>query len=159
VLAVDGTNLHANASQHENRDYELITREILAEADAVDHAEDERFGERLHEGKRRLEEDHDAHRRANEAYEAYPARGVMKDGARFGKPPSPYVPPVTPAGKVNVTDPDSRNLKTPWLHAGLQDPGGLQHTLGLRRTRRPAVEGVSPLWLPPDPPSGLSPSP
>ena len=27
--------------------------------------------------------------------------------------PKPYEPPATPAGKVNVTDPDSKNLKTP----------------------------------------------
>jgi hypothetical protein len=50
---------------------------------------------------------------ANEAYEAYRARGVMKDGRRFGGPPKPYQPPETPAGKVNVTDPDSRDVKTP----------------------------------------------
>jgi hypothetical protein len=37
----------------------------------------------------------------------------MKDGRRFGKPPTPYTPPATPEGKVNVTDPDSRNVKTP----------------------------------------------
>ena len=35
VLAVDGTKLHANASQHQNLDYEQIAREILAEADAA----------------------------------------------------------------------------------------------------------------------------
>jgi transposase len=119
VLAVDGTKLHANASQHQNLDYEQIAREILAEADAVDRAEDERYGERrgdelppelsteqgrrgwlreakrrlderraerarpvprsrparLQESKRRLEEEHDVHCRANEAYEAYRARG------------------------------------------------------------------------------------
>jgi transposase len=46
VLAVDGTKVHANASQHQNLDYDRIAREILAEADAVDRAEDERFGER-----------------------------------------------------------------------------------------------------------------
>ena len=157
VLAVDGTKLHANASQHQNLDYDEIAKEILAEADAVDRAEDERFGERrgdelpeelstaqgrrgwlrdakrrlderraaearpvrksrparLREGKRRLEEEHEVHCRANEAYEAYRARGVMKDGRRFGKPPTPYQPLATPAGKVNVSDPDSRNVKTP----------------------------------------------
>ena len=157
VLAVDGTKLHANASQHQNLDYDEIAREILAEADAVDRAEDERFGDRrgdelplelstaqgrrgwlrdakrrldekraaearpvaksrparLRKGKRRLEEEHDVHCRANEAYEAYRARGVMKDGRRFGRPPTPYTPPATPQGKVNVTDPDSRNVKTP----------------------------------------------
>ena len=36
---------HANASQHANRDYEQLAREILEEADAVDAAEDERFGD------------------------------------------------------------------------------------------------------------------
>src|SRR5215207_7987283 len=157
VLAVDGTKVHANASQHQNLDYDRIAREILAEADAVDRAEDERFGdrrgdelppelstaqgrrgwlreakrrldekraaeakpiprsraERLREGRRRLEEDHEVHCRANEAYEAYRARGVMKDGRRFGMPPTPYTPSATPAGKVNVSDPDSRNVKTP----------------------------------------------
>jgi hypothetical protein len=37
----------------------------------------------------------------------------MKDGRRFGGPPKPYRPPATPAGKMNLTDPDSRNVKTP----------------------------------------------
>jgi hypothetical protein len=37
----------------------------------------------------------------------------MKDGRRFGKRPTPYQPSATPQGKVNVTDPDSRNVKTP----------------------------------------------
>ena len=46
VLAVDGTKLHANASQHQNLDYDEVAKEILAEADAVDRAEDERFGDR-----------------------------------------------------------------------------------------------------------------
>jgi hypothetical protein len=60
-----------------------------------------------------LEEEHQVHRRANDAYEAYRARGVMKDGRRFGRPPTPYQPPARPEGKVNITDPDSRNPKTP----------------------------------------------
>ncbi len=46
VIAVDGTKVHANASQHATRDYEQIAAEILAEADAVDRSEDERYGER-----------------------------------------------------------------------------------------------------------------
>jgi transposase len=58
----------------------------------------------------RLESDLDVERRSNEAYEAYRARGRMKDGRRFGRPPDPYVPPEVPAGKVNVTDPDSRSI-------------------------------------------------
>jgi hypothetical protein len=157
VVAIDGTKLHASASRHSNRDYGQIAREILAEADAIDRAEDERYGaargdelppqlsteqgrrgwlrdagrrldekraeehgpvprsrpERLRESKRRLEEEHRVECQANAAYAAYRARGVMKDGRRFGRPPKPYEPPATPAGKVNVTDPDSRNLKTP----------------------------------------------
>ena len=36
----------------------------------------------------------------------------MKDGRRFGRPPNPYRPPKTPTGKINVSDPDSRNVKT-----------------------------------------------
>jgi transposase len=68
---------------------------------------------RLKESKRRLEEELQVECAANEAYEAYRARGVMRDGRRFGGPPKPYEPPETPAGKINVTDPDSRNVKTP----------------------------------------------
>jgi len=45
VIAIDGTKVHASASRHSNRDYEQIAREILAEADAVDREEDERYGE------------------------------------------------------------------------------------------------------------------
>ena len=45
VIAVDGTKVHANASQHATRDYEQIAREILEDADAVDAEEDERFGD------------------------------------------------------------------------------------------------------------------
>jgi transposase len=46
VVAIDGTKVHVNASQHATRSYEEIAREILAEADAVDAAEDGQFGER-----------------------------------------------------------------------------------------------------------------
>jgi transposase len=80
VIAIDGTKLHANASQHANRDYEQLAREILDEAAEVDRLEDEQFGEArgdelppelstaqgrrgwLREAKRRLDE-----RRAEEA--------------------------------------------------------------------------------------------
>ena len=48
---------------------------------------------------------------ANAAYEAYRARGRMKDRRRFGRPPKPYESPATPEGKINVTDPDSRVVK------------------------------------------------
>ena len=157
VVAVDGTKVHANASQHANRDYEQLAREILEEAAETDRLEDEKYGERrgdelppelstaqgrrgwlreakrqldeqrakqarpvpasrparVKEAKRRLEEELWTECQANAAYEAYRARGVMKDGRRFGGPPKPYRPPATPAGKVNLTDPDSKNVKTP----------------------------------------------
>ena len=36
MIAIDGTKVHANASQHATRDYEQLAREILAEAADVD---------------------------------------------------------------------------------------------------------------------------
>src|SRR3954451_16403865 len=45
VVAVDGTKIHANASRDATRGYDRIAEEILADADAFDRAEDERFGD------------------------------------------------------------------------------------------------------------------
>jgi hypothetical protein len=45
MIAVDGTKVAANAAPQATRDYEQIARKILAEADAVDAEEDERFGD------------------------------------------------------------------------------------------------------------------
>lgn len=66
--------------------------------------------DRLLEAKRRLDEDHVVQLEANGAYEDYRRHGRMKNGRRLGahSPPKPYAPPETPAGKVNVTDPDSK---------------------------------------------------
>jgi transposase len=157
VIAIDGTKLRANASQHAARDYEEIAKEILAEADQIDREEDERYGdargdelpagfatdqgrrgwlraarqrldekraaeakpiprsrsERLRESKRRLEEDHATECAANTAYETWRAGGYMRNGRRFGAPIRPYEAPLVPSAKINVTDPDSRNIKTP----------------------------------------------
>jgi transposase len=156
VLVVDSTKLHANASRDATRSYEQLAQEILAQAGAVDAAEDEEFGdrrgdelppelatgegrrawlreakraldeqraaeakpvpnsrpERVKEAKRRLEEELWTEQRANANYEAYRARGVMRDGRRFGAPSKPYSPPETPSGKVNVSDPDSGLVKS-----------------------------------------------
>jgi transposase len=46
VLAVDGTKVHANASERATRDYQRLAEEALKEAAEVDAAEDERFGDR-----------------------------------------------------------------------------------------------------------------
>ena len=45
VIALDGTKVAANASDRVNKSFAQIAAEILAEADAVDAAEDELFGE------------------------------------------------------------------------------------------------------------------
>jgi len=66
--------------------------------------------ERLLLSAERVEDDLGAERAGNEAYEAYRARGRMRDGRRFGRPPDPYQPPALPEGKVNVTDPDSKSI-------------------------------------------------
>src|SRR5919108_1005517 len=159
LIAVDGTKVAANAAPQATRDYEQIAREILAEADAVDAEEDERFGEargdelpeplstpegrqrwlrdarrrlderrarearpipgprpeRLKEAKRRLEEEHQVQLDANAAYEDYRRNGRMRNGRRLGahSPPKPYQPPAAPEGKINLSDLDSRNVKTP----------------------------------------------
>jgi transposase len=45
VVAIDGTRMAGNASRESTRDFEAIAREILAEAKAVDEAEDELYGD------------------------------------------------------------------------------------------------------------------
>ncbi len=69
--------------------------------------------ERLLQAERRLQQDLEVERTANEAYEHYRAHGRDKQGRRLGGPPKPFKPPEIPAGKINTTDPDSRNVKTP----------------------------------------------
>jgi transposase len=67
--------------------------------------------QRLDLCRRRLVEDWQTEHRANRDYEAYRARGVMKDGRRFGRPPDPHTPPSQPEGKINTTDPDAKRMK------------------------------------------------
>ncbi len=69
--------------------------------------------ERLLEAERRLQQDLAVERQANEAYEHYRAHGRDSQGRRLSRPPKLYEPPEIPAGKINTTDPDSRNVKTP----------------------------------------------
>ena len=63
---------------------------------------------RLVDAKARLEEELAVEQRANDEYEAYRQRDRDKTGRGLGAPPKPYQPPEQPAGKVNLTDPDSR---------------------------------------------------
>jgi hypothetical protein len=72
--------------------------------------------ERLSECKARLEQDWRLERRVVAEHAVWHARGIAADGSRrmTGARANikPYPLPETPAGKLNVTDPDSRNLKT-----------------------------------------------
>jgi len=73
-------------------------------------------GERLAECKVRLEQDWELERRIVGEHAAWLARGIASDGSRrmVGARHNikPYPLPDEPVGKINVTDPDSRNLKT-----------------------------------------------
>jgi transposase len=73
-------------------------------------------GERLEECRRRLEQDWQLERRVVAEHAAWHAQGIASDGSRrmVGARANikPYPLPDRPAGKLNVTDPDSRNLKT-----------------------------------------------
>ena len=180
VIAVDGTKVHANASQHANRDYERIAREILEEAAETDRVEDEQFGDRrgdelppelstaqgrrgwlrdakrrlderraeqarpipasrparLKEAKRRLEEELWTECQANAAYEAYRARGRMKDGRRFGRPPDPYQPPDDAGRRDQRHRPGlAQRQDLTRLGAGLQRPSR-RHRRADRHRRR-----------------------
>jgi transposase len=90
---------------------------------------------RLETCRRRLAEDWRAERRANRRYEAYRARGMMRDGRRFGAPPKPHSPPEVPEGKINTTDPDARRMKFGRNFIPVQRPGGHRRGPDHRRRR------------------------
>ncbi len=70
--------------------------------------------ERLFEACRRLEQELDADRAANAAYEHWRAHGVAADGSRRMAPGvvKPFELPELPTGLMNVTDHDSRVVRT-----------------------------------------------
>jgi transposase len=70
---------------------------------------------RLLAAEARMQQERDVERAASEAYDAWRAWRVAGGvpGNRVGGPPKPYVLPEEPEGRVNVTDPDSRNVKSP----------------------------------------------
>jgi transposase len=136
TVAVDGTKVGANAGISANRSYQKIREEVermLAEADAVDAAEDERFGDargdelpaeladpvtrraRLERAKRELEAEQAARVGEHEAMLARRAEQRQRSGRNPpGRPPGDGPGPEPPAdAKRNITDPDSRIM-----HAG-----------------------------------------
>lgn len=128
TIALDGTRIAADAADRANRSYGQLAREILDEADETDRAEDERFGERrgdelpgdrqsrrerLREAKRRLDQEHAQKQAEMAAWERAKADYTARTGyARKGAPPKPRPIPASPQGRVNITDPDSKPVKT-----------------------------------------------
>jgi transposase len=137
LVAVDGTKMEADAALRSNRAYQAICAELeervaklLAEAEQIDAAEDERLGERrgdelpegltdrderierLAEAKRQLEEKQAAERAAYEAHLAEREAMERERGSKLRgrKPKDPGEKPPDDA-KANVTDPDSRIMK------------------------------------------------
>ncbi|MGH2983450.1 MAG: transposase [Solirubrobacterales bacterium] len=131
TLALDGTRIAANAADSANRSYQQLASEILAEAAAVDAAEDERFGEargdelppeladprtrkeRLREAKRRLDEEHAAKVAEMAAWERAKADYTARTGFKQkGAPTKPRPIPPKERQRINLTDLDSRPVKT-----------------------------------------------
>lgn len=133
VVALDGTKEKANASLAANRTYESIREEVdrmLKEAEAVDAAEDELYGPdkrgdelpaelqdrrsrlvRLAEAKAALE----AERAAEEAAYAERIARRVEEEQESGKKKrgrKPKAPEEENKAKANITDPESRIMKT-----------------------------------------------
>jgi transposase len=132
VLAVDSTKIAASASGLANKTHEQIALEFLAEAAAVDAAEDELYGDkrgdelpeeladprtrkaRLRAAKQELEAEWEAQRRAQaEMLERREQHQRTTGRNPQGRPPRERDLSGPPPGRVNVTDPDSRPVRTP----------------------------------------------
>ena len=132
TIAVDSTKIHADASGLANRSYEQIAREILAEAAAVDAAENELYGDRrgdelppeladprtrkarLREAKAELEAEWESERHQRQAMLDRRAEHEAQTGRKpQGRPPVARDMTADPPGRVNITDRDSRPVKTP----------------------------------------------
>jgi transposase len=131
VIAVDSTKVAANASGLANMDFERLAREVLEEAAAIDAAEDARYGDKRGDElppelvdrstrKRRLRELLEEVK-AERAAEADARRAMLSRRAEHerqtgrrprGRPPVEQ-PKQTRSRLVNVTDPDSRPVRTP----------------------------------------------
>jgi len=130
TIALDGTRIAANAADQANRTYEQLASEILAEAGRIDAEEDELYGDargdelppgladpntrraRLREAKRRLDDEHAAKLRQMADWKAAKAEYTARTGRKQGGPTKPRPLPAAPQGRINLTDPDSRPVKT-----------------------------------------------
>lgn len=127
VVAIDGTKIEANASAWSNRTRRQIAEEILEEAEAVDAAEDEKFGDRRgDELPDKWTDRHDRRSRLREAlrqldaegaadWESYMAEREAKEaemGRKLaGRKPSRGSDHRGKTRQANTTDPDSRMLR------------------------------------------------
>jgi hypothetical protein len=135
VVALDGTKILANASLDANLTYASIRHQVevlMADAETEDAHEDLCFGEdrrgdevptemadptsrraRLAACQRQLEEE--ANERVAEkrkAFDAYTLTESQTGRKPVGRPPKPVSSEPEAQAKANVTDPDSRNMKT-----------------------------------------------
>jgi transposase len=132
VVAVDSTKVAANASGLQNKTYEQLAREILKEAAEIDAAEDELYGDargdelppeladpktrraRIRELMDELEAERQAEQRQRQAMLERRAEHERQSGRRPpGRPPVERPKHSEKIRRVNVTDPDSRPVKTP----------------------------------------------
>ena len=134
-VALDGRKVAANAALDQNRTRDSIEKEvrrILAEAERVDAEEDQKFGpdrrgdelpegfrtpaerlKRLKEAQARLEEEERQARQAQEAkIETRQQEEQAAGKKKRGRKPKPAEEAVDKEAKANITDPESRILKT-----------------------------------------------
>jgi transposase len=128
VIAIDGTKMAADASYSANRKREKLAAEILEEAEAVDAAEDEKFGKERGDklppewagGRDRRARIRaalaDLDKRSARDYETRVAERAAKEAATGRKMTGPK-PKAEPARRVdarraNTTDPHSRIIAT-----------------------------------------------
>jgi transposase len=135
TVALDGTKIEANASLAANRTQEHIEKEVakrLAEAEATDKKEDKRYGlgkrgdelpeelrdrrsrlERLKACKQRLEREEEAARQKQQGkIEKRQAEEELSGKKRRGRKLKEPDEIALNEKKANVTDPDSRIMKT-----------------------------------------------
>jgi hypothetical protein len=67
---------------------------------------------RLLEAERRMQQELAVERATGESYDSWHAAQAAAGVKGYWVRPKPYEPSAEPAGKINVTDPDSRNVKT-----------------------------------------------
>ena len=132
TIALDGTKLKGNAAMDQNRTLTKITEELARDAEAKDLAEDFRYGKgkqkdelpkglrhkedrrkRLLEAKGLIEEKLQQEAEARQAKIETREQDERETGRKKrGRKPKEPTTEAEPEAKANVTDPDSRILKT-----------------------------------------------